>query len=250
MGYRFVIVFILLIVSCMESKDEPNILDPLNITDDEIINAVYSDYKYPVGFYQEDLDGGYPYYENTLSIYPFGEREHHRFELSTNSRDSAFAWSERSANNGAYYRVLESEKETEKYFEFRRVRAEYPSDILLSRVHKLGYIDRSMHDQFFKDDTIGVFKVLDLSLPLVQELIEYLWFIENHHNSSATVLFGEVSELDMSYVYTLYRTSTAFGDYGICDHIGVYRTDYTVLKETGIILKEDQYLDGLTGHCQ
>src|SRR6266446_7909691 len=94
--------------------------DSLSLTTSQIFQAVYSSYKFPKGFYEEDLQGGAIYYENSVSIKPLSQRQPHWFELSTNDRDQAFAWSESSAVNSAYYRQLQSETQTEKYFEFRR----------------------------------------------------------------------------------------------------------------------------------
>jgi hypothetical protein len=250
-----IFVIVLLIIGCESSIDNkqvylpPNIQDSTQITDENVLRAVYSSYKYPAGFYQEDLNGGSPYYENTISTKSISERPSYWYELSTNNRDQAFAWSESSSVYSAYYRKLESEKETEKYFEFRRVWEEHPTDILLSRVHKEGYLDKSMYDRLNPGDTLGIFTKSNIDTTSVRELIEYLWFVWNYNMGGAKALCSYVINFNDSVNYLLFYTMVSYGDWGLCDQISVMRSIFSVSKQSGII-KENKYLvRHITGKC-
>jgi hypothetical protein len=104
--------------------------DSISVTDEEILQLVYSTFKVPINFYQEDVGSAGIYYENTLSILPLDQRTGHASELSTNSHDQALAWSESSSVHSSYYRTLQSEMETYKYFQFRRLYQDHPTDVL------------------------------------------------------------------------------------------------------------------------
>ena len=66
--------------------------DSITISDSQVLTLAYSSYRFPDGFYQENLAGGSIYYENTLSILPVSQRSSHAFELSTNNQDQALAY--------------------------------------------------------------------------------------------------------------------------------------------------------------
>jgi hypothetical protein len=118
------IVVITIICGCSKQSPSPTqpisakgyqaVFDSITISDSQILDLAYSSFKYPDGFYQEDLTGESIYYVNTLSILPLSQRSHNASELSTNSRDQAFAWSESTNVNSSQYRKLESESQTDK----------------------------------------------------------------------------------------------------------------------------------------
>jgi hypothetical protein len=251
----FIFAAIVLVSGCVSPIEKnpiyvaPQIRDSTEITDENILRAVYSNYKFPQGFYKEDLKSGSPYYENTVSIRSLNDRSPQWFELSTNDRDQAFAWSESSSVYSAYYRKVESEREDEKYFEFRRVWQEHPSDILLSRVHKASYLDRSMYDRFNPGDTLAIFRKSDVDTSSVKELIEYLWFIGYNDMGGAKALCSRVVDLDSSVQYILYYTMVSYGDWGLCDKISVIRSVYSVIKQTGIITESKSVFRSITGKC-
>jgi len=226
----------------------PVIQDSTQLTNEIILQAVYSNYKYPSGFYEEDLQGGSTYYVNTVSISPLDKRENHWFELSTNSRDQAIAWSESSSVNSSYYRKLVSEKETEKYFEFRRVWEKHPTDILLSRVHKASYLDRSMYDRLNPGDTLGIFKKEEINKATVKELIEYLWFIGSYNTGGSKVLCTYATENESSVKYILFYTKVTYGDWGLKDKIIVMRGIFQVSKSTGAITESETIFRKFSGY--
>jgi hypothetical protein len=221
-----------------------------NFTDEEIKNAVYSDYKFPENFYTEDLQGGSPYYENTVSIKPLDERTLEWRELCTDSREQAREWSELSSQNSAYYRDLVRDSETEKYFQFRRVWSEHPTDIILSRVHKCRYLDRSEVDRFKKGRMLGVFNRRPISVETVSELIEYLWFIENYNIWGFKVLSSFTVTEGVYIRHILYTTKASYGDWGVCDHIKLVREEYDVHILTGYITFREETIRSIGGICR
>lgn len=230
------------LMSCTETH-------PFEFSDDEILKLVYSDYKFPEGFYTEETDSGSFYYENTVSIKALNEREAVWIELSTNSRDTARYWSEQSALNSAYYRRLVSERETEKFFEFRRVWEQHPGDVILSRVHKRGYLDRSMYDSFNKGAVVGRYNVRPMTVGGVRELIEYLVFVNEYNNGSYKVLSSGCREEESFFLHTLTELIISYGDWGLNDRITVRRAYYRVDKSSGEIHYSTEEIQTLQGRA-
>jgi len=215
------------------SGDYQTSFDSITISDSQIRSLTYSSYKYPNGFYQENLGRGSIYYNNTLSILPLNQRSAHSTELSTNNQDQALAWSESTAINSAYYRKLVSESQTDKYFQFRRVYQKDTNDMVLDRVHKLSYLDRSMFDSFNPTPLIARLNSRPIDSILVQNLVEYLWFVENYDIYGAQVLATvnrQSIDTAWSVIYSLQR---AGGDFGLPDEITLSRSMYSVSTQSG-----------------
>jgi hypothetical protein len=247
----FFIVFVLLFLgpSCGEDQAcRPNDTDPYQWDDDRIRELVYSAYSYPSGFYQEDLYGGYPYYENTISIFPLDGRPDARIELCTTDRDQAFAWSESSAVNSSIYYPLIAERETEKYFEFRRIWLDYPEAALLSRVHKCAYLDRSMYDRHHPSPVLGIFKKRPLTSGATTELIEYMWF-SGLVGIPRQVLCSRASETSNAFVQTILYTIRLGTEWGMCDEINLKEARFMVAKRSGEITAEDRTVRVIVGRC-
>ena len=214
----------------------------INIEDSEILRLTYSSFKIPNGFYQEDLQGGSLYYESTLSIMPLNLRRPPFFELSTNSQQQALAWSESSSVNSAYYRTLVRESETDRYFEFRRVYQKNQQDIILSRVQKLSYLDRSMYDFSHPASQIGQLNTRPIKESTIDSLAEYFWFIENYAIAGTKAL-AAVPDSSSDTVYcALYDLKLTPGDFGVHDIISLHRTVYAVSKLTGNIIRHSYTL--------
>jgi hypothetical protein len=224
---------ILILVSSCEKNE---IVVPL--TDDEkILQLVYSSYKYPAGFYHEDLTRSSIYYENTVSILPLAARQPRWVELCTDARGQALAWSESSSANSSYWRPLVSERQTEKYFEFQR-RDTFPSSwALLSRVHKCSYLDRSMYDRSKPDSILGIFNKRPLTLPDSKELVEYLWFVDNYEIGGAKVLSLAAEDSANVFQIIIMETAVSYGDWDVHDMIAVYQSTYRVNKGDGILTR-------------
>ncbi len=245
----------LISLSCNSPNDQaadliylpPNIQDSTQVTDENVLRAVYSAYRYPASFVTEEYQGASPYYENTISIFKLNERPTYWKELSTNDRNQAFAWSESCSVYSSYYRKLVSERETEKFFEFRRVWEAHPTDAILSRVHKASYLDRTMHDRMNPRDTIAVFKARPVDTASVKELIEYLWYAGNYDFGGAKVLCLDVTDRGPFVEYLLFHTEVSYGDWGLRDQIGVFRSLFTVAKGTGVVVYNKYMLRSMTG---
>ena len=81
-----------------------------------------------------------------------------------------------------------SESQTEKYFQFRRVYQQDTNDVVLDRVHKLSYVDRSMFDWFNPTRFIARLNVSPIDTLVAQNLVEYLWFVWNYNIGGAQVV--------------------------------------------------------------
>lgn len=214
-------------------------------SDEELRCAVYTEYKFPDGFYQEDLslsgrDGEASiYYENTVSI----DSSNQWNEFCTNDLSRARALSEKSAESSSYYRQLVDTTVTEKFFEFRRVYEQNPRDVLLSRVHTCTYI--VPFDSFRYAGSlgpldegsafIGTFSPVPVTRAKVRELAEYLFFL-SHYNSGGVALSSVSRPGDEEAIeHVVYGTSTTYGDFGLCDQITLTAFSYRVNRETGHI---------------
>ena len=218
--------------------------DPSLWTDNKLRSFAYSESRGHPDFYQEDYGRGSRYYENSISTRMESDKW---IELSTGTRDSALTWSETSATSSAYYRDLVSESETEKYFEFQRVYSENLSDVILSRVHKSSYLDRSMYDRFNPSPVLGVFRVRPISESGARELIEYMWI--NSRIDNGRPLSRGMEESEVSFTEEIYYSYTVGGDWGTCDAIVLGRALVRVDKTTGEVTKEAEELREVNGVC-
>ena len=238
-----IISILLLQITFLSCND--NITEP-QLSDDELLKLAYSSEKWPSDFYQEELLGGSIYYENTVSTKPLDKRESVWIQLCTDNIDTAKKWSDLSSQYSSYYRELESERETEKYYEFRRVYSVYPNDILLSRVHKSSYLDRSMYDFFKKEGTIAIFKKPNFTISDVKELIEYLWFT-GHYDLGGMVYKSTIEENDLEYTHSIYEISITYGDWGVQDMIYLIKNTFHVEKSNGEITFESETVKEVGG---
>ncbi len=210
--------------------------DPTNPSDEYLSWFAYNGTRFPDGFYFEQIDEGSPYYLNTVSAAPSGAREHVWIELCTDSMEQALEWSELSSRYSAYYRDLVSQRETEKYFEFKRVYSVRPTDILLSRAHKCSYFDASARDLFLDPPTLGTLNRRPLVPTTARELIEYLWFFQRE-GFGEKVLHSATAEETGFYRHTIYSVRLVYGDWGMYDQISLRRYTYTVDAVNGEVVR-------------
>jgi len=232
-------IFLVLLIGCSLQEPIPD--------DDEILAIAYSSYKIPDDFYREDLDGGSIYYDNSLSILPLNERISSSFQLCTDDLDQAREWSEATSQNSSYYRKRVEESETEKYFQFRRVYEQNPTDIILSRVHKQSYLDRSMYDFFNPGTILGQYNKKPYNLEEVQELIEYLWFTDYYALGGRKVLDSSISVDRLHFICMLNEIQIVYGDWGIRDEITVLESTYFINKTDGKITYSQEVLKTIQG---
>jgi len=229
-------------VTSVPAPPAPPVLgDPTKPTDEYLIWFAYNGPQFPDGFYFEQMDEGSPYYVNTVSVTPQGAREAVWIELCTDDLEQAKEWSELSSRYSAYYRDLVSQRETEKYFEFKRVYADRTTDILLSRAHKCSYFDASNHDRFLDPPSLGNLNKRPLDAAAAQEVIEYLWFA-GREGLSHKVLHSAVTEETGYYQHIIYAVSLGIGDWGMYDVIQLYRFTYAIEQSTGEVLRTSRQM--------
>ncbi len=210
-------------------------------------SVAYTSYKYPDDFYHEDLGGASIYYNNTLSILPLGSRTRHWVELSTDDRDQAFAWSVATDTNSAYHRDLVSERQTDKYFEFRRVYLKNPTDDILSKVHKLSDVDRSMFDYFNPAPLIAKLNIRPIDFVSFREFVGYYWFVQNYNIGGEQVLATFSRQSADSVWCVVYQLSVNYGDIGMHDEISLGRSLYSVSRQTGDVFLSSTVLRTIQG---
>lgn len=229
--------------SC-DTNDNPS----SNLTPEQrdIVEKAYSKtYQYPPGFnFQRDLDGSL-YYENTVSI---GASQTSWTELSTGDKQQAKDWSETSSSTSAYYRDLIEERETEKYFEFKRVNSTNTKDVILSRVHKSSYFIPT-YDKFQPTNIIGTLKANSVNVETTKEFIEYIWTSYTIEHTDKVL---EYSIIDHSnkVEYNLKSLSLTHGDFGLCDNIEIKDFDFFVDKQSGLVTFESKEVKEIKGTCR
>lgn len=230
----FHILIIVLLLSC--DKDLPSIKGE----DCEILELAYNDdYFYPLGFYQESQLEGSRYYENTVSTKPLEQREDIWIELSTNDINEALLWSENSNDYSSVNRKIISERETEKFFKFKRHNVDNNSDVLLSRIHKSSYFI-PIHNKFQVPDTIGIYNgVLDEQA--VKEFIEYLWGCGSLGLNHSKVIVSQIDKHPGYFEQYIQSIIIVYGDWGIKDYIYIF-DNYLAINKTNrtIILKTNE----------
>lgn len=215
----------LVIISCDD--------DEIQRTDEEnkILEIAYNrNYIYPEGFFHETISEGSIYYENTVSIKPESERENIWIELSTNDKNEALLWSNKSNEYSSVNREIKSERETDKYFEFKRQNIIHSNDILLSRTHKTNYFQPEL-DLFRREDnlTIGIYNG-ELSNENFKELVEYLWSCGSLRLDHHKVLVSQTKEFNDYYEQYIQSINIVHGDFGIKDMIYVYDNYFIMNK--------------------
>lgn len=238
---QILIFVIILLTSC--DKDKPIKTDDENL----ILELAYNnDYLYPNGFYHETNSEGSVYYENTVSITPINERQHIWIELATNDKSEALLWSNNSNSYSSDNRNIISEKETDKYFEFKRQNANYNKDILLSRIHKSRYFQPKL-DKFKEPDTVGTYNG-GLKVDSVKLLIEYLWFNGSVGLGHSKVIKSQINEYDDYYEQYIQSIKIVYGDFNINDYIHVYDNYFKLDKTNRMLTIKTNEIQTIEGH--
>lgn len=227
------------VAGCEIQKDGYDTSNPI------LVKAYSEDYKYPDGFYFEPIDSGSIYYVNTISIKPLDQREHTWVELCTDDINEARTWSELTDLYSSVRRNFISERQTEKYFEFKRTNPLNKRDIVLARVHKCSYFI-PIEDKFQIVDTIGKIPPSGLHTTDRKQLIEYLW--------SSTTL-GDISKvIESDFQDTVDGTKhiiksiiLVYGDFGIHDIVYLYENTFLISNIDGIITLRKRLLEEIKG---
>lgn len=244
-------VFTGLLTAC--NKEKPGLsslpdacpdVEMIAISDEELKNIIYSDYKYYEGFYNEPGRRNSIYFENTSSIRENADRKY----LCTDDYNTAADWSERSAKNASYYRALVASRENEKYFEFIRASRGTRRDTLLSRVFKCTYLDRSMEKQLDQNQWIvGMFNQKPRTAANTLEVVEFLNYISSYNIGGKKYIANEVCEAKSQFRIVLFETGVVYGDWGLHDEISLFQNTYTIDKLTGLIIREIKLLRKIKG---
>jgi hypothetical protein len=218
-----------------------------SFTDTELRQAIYTDYRYPESFYQETPEGSI-YYLNSWSLQTADEREWPPLPICTENLDTARTWSEEASLNGAYYRPLVSERTDPKYFEFKRIDPD-SRHFLLSRVHRCSYFQPAVVWWFWEEDTLGTYVPRPATPEGIEELIEYLWFVEHYNLGGSAVLssFADSTAVTDSVLHRLFTVLAVFGDRRVRDRITLSEHRLTASRESGLLLhkrKEIRTIDG------
>jgi len=221
-------------------------------TDEELLGAVYSSDSAPPDMYADPV--GPKYYENTVSL---GQSSTEWRELCTDDTDQARQWTETAATREAASShsqptYIDAERQTEKFFEFKRVDPDSPSPGLAvyRRVHKCGYLDRSAYDAFNPGPELGT---LNTTKPLTpdtaKDLGEYLWLLRYENIVGSKVLSSFTDDHADFIEHSLYETWLVGGDWGGCDTIGLQHRSLQINKSSGTLLEFTETLRTITGKC-
>lgn len=236
-------------LSCDKKNDNEIVYKIPNFTstqtefsDDELLNATYSNYKFPSNFYHENLGDTNLYYVNTLSI--DSAENGKSIHLSTNSFEKAKDWSIKSTyENFEFKNGINSEK----FFEFIRITNPEDNSIIKFRTHKSSYLTRDNYNFFSKSDTIGIFNKLNFTVDDTKELIDYLWFISNYNNRSEKILSSFAVNNQQIFEVHHYELHIVYGDFNLYDEITLIKKVYEIERNTGVITVTETIIRKING---
>ncbi len=235
-------------------------------SDKVILDAVYSDYKTPDGFFVDTLEKGEKisdsfYYERILEnnkwiFYCTNDINTAKQLVNKNISDY------NEQNYSGSDRVIIDTSENEKFFEFKTI--EFSKTLpdrkyyLRYRVYKCNYLSDLQHgvyskkDESISDNYIGIFAKKPITTENVKELVEFLWYsaFSNYNTGGSKVLSSFTEENDNSIKHTIFETKTVYGDWGLCDQITLIKSIYTVNKNSGEIKLAEENVKILQGNCQ
>jgi hypothetical protein len=238
----FTVFLCCLVVGC---EIQPTQKDDYDTSNPILVKAYSDNYKYPDGFYFETIDSGSVYYVNTVSILPLTQRRNVWIELCTDDVNEARTWSELTNQYSSETRKFISERQTEKYFEFKWINPIHKNDIVLNRVHKKSYFI-PLDDKLKITDTIGRIPQSNLQTTDRKQLIEYLW--------SSTIL-GDLSKvLESDFLDTVNGNKHIIksivlvgGDFHVNDVVNVYENTFLINNSNGIITMRKRLLKEIIG---
>lgn len=211
--------------------------DQSAFSDRELLQAVYTAYRYPIDFYREDLAGSI-YYVNTVSVTPLEDRTGPSEPLCSDDYTVASNWAELSNEHSSVRRNRINERETEKYFEFEMKNAS-SDHILLLRVSKCDYFVANRGRFWDENQDIGTLAREPRTPDSLQELAEYLWFTSHYNQGGASALSSfSVPASEGQLIHVLFDIETSFGDYGLHDRITLREHVFSLSLDNGIVHHE------------
>lgn len=241
-----VIIGTYLLTSCDREDDTTIYITPefesnqSEFTNEELLNATYSSYKIPNGFYSEDLGDTSLYYVNTVSI----DSSDQWIELSTTNPNEALDWSERSTYEGSQFIAG---TQSEKYYEFVRYDNPRDNSLIKFRTHNEGYFSREGYNFFNRTGPIGLFNKEIFDSNDAKELIDYLWFTHEYNNGSAKLLSSFTESTTAKITVIHYELLIVYGDFGLSDEITMNKNVFEIQLTDGQILKSNELIRTING---
>lgn len=238
-------------------------LTQTKFTDKDVLNAVYSDYKTPDGFFVDTLERGEKisdsvYYERLL------ENNNGIFYCTKDINTAKQLVDENIADynrQDSRDEVIIDTSENEKFFEFKTIenKKNFPDRkyYLRHRVYKCNYLSDLQSEMYYEkdksisDNYIGIFAKRPVTTENVKELVEFLWYsaFRNYITVGSKALSSFTEEDGNLIKHTIFETKTASGDWGLCDRITLIKSIYTVNKNSGEIKLSQEDIKTLQGKC-
>jgi len=200
---------------------------PVEQSDLQIAQSVYgSGPRTPAGFYSDPQPSGYSYVSTlhlkNANVDATVAAPEPLYELCTDDRNEALAWSELSAQHDPQYSDLVATDDDPRYFEFGRVRQGDPTFYVRARVFKCAYLDRSNANLRDAAGPAGTLNSRPLTAAELRDLTEYLWQFTQYNNVGYAVLKSSGSASGASLTHKLHIGSLARGALSSsCDRVDV-----------------------------
>ena len=248
------------------SPENPvNEFDQSPFSDKEILEAVYSDYRFPEGFFTEDLTyprGGDLFHKiSYLDEFINNERVFFCTDDVTIARQHVEEEITKfNRAKGYTARTIIKENQNEKMFEFialsevhDTVSFPYNDYYYNYRVQKCGYLSYLKSGYLYASPIIGAFAPRPVTRENVKELLEYLWYsvYGGYDNVKSKVLRSTSEDIVDSVKHTIFETEVnqdnATGEW--CDLISINKLTYIVNKNSGVIELYKKTIEPIKGKC-
>lgn len=205
-------------------------------TDEEILNATYSNCKIPLNFYHdikiyEDVDYRGITKESGWDFYCGNNFEEER----TKVKDLI---AKNIELDGKHRELINSIKE-DKYYEFI---VDESGHIIKYRIFRCDYLENLNYGvyTFQEISSIGKF-ANNMSLEETKEGIEFLWysgFLQNYKNEGVNALSSFIREKDEGFTHIIYETRASTNEQG-CDEIRLIKDEFAVNSNGEISFKQE-----------
>ncbi len=214
-------------------------------TDDEILDAVYSSYKYPENFFklEKHQESGIAY-----PTFPDGE-----FNCN-NSIEEAEDFLFKYVIKGSDLQIIKS-SESEKYFEFHVHSKKNKKAIDIYRIHRCDYlmdlitINSWYWDRPTKKECVGKIGSPHPNKDVVKEIVESIWSLSFMQIGGSTVLSSFTVENQTDFTHYIFATGFTERDLGLCDRISLIKYKFSVDKKFGEIYLSIRKIRKIAGHC-
>jgi len=223
-------------------------------TDKEILDAVYSYYKVPEGFFTDNIvnNGKVTETINYVRVLKNGSWEFY----CTNDFNTAKQMTVDFIKDNKFI----ENRENEKFYEFKTSMESSSSEkqyFIHHRVHKCSYLSDLKFPGLYDKNAplvnkyIGKYDMKPVTKENVKELVEYIWYsLSNNFEISGTkVLSSDTEDSGDSVKHTLIEILTVGGDWNMCDDISLIKSIYSVDKSSGEISLTQENLGNLKGAC-